>query len=370
MLPPIGHFVHFIKAESLSGLNGTQSRAQSESSGEFSLSLENEPWSNGSSPVQHLSLRSSASFCHPPSDSSTPQHSLRLHHQQKEDVFSISSSQTASAPKQKDTMLSQDFWLTRGTKSIRRGSRGKMTRCSSDSCDTGKENPDFGSSLSSSKVESGNTRASVLSPVTVLYVQGKSSSVSGCLNCFSTPLAKENRTKGPKSPKTLHRASSVISTAEGSSRRASVNSNCRVMVKQNEPSVQCSEKEHNQVEGANQQQSCKKDTNKYDMKLPKKPPRDPTVIVSSDCPNPPVQESLCDSAFSFNSVFSHTIFSDSAAMTATSLEDLSNSQTSLCLNPALEKNYPAASQDLSRTEFNSENDQNAKHSPDLQKETT
>uniref|UniRef100_A0A671UFQ2 Girdin-like n=1 Tax=Sparus aurata TaxID=8175 RepID=A0A671UFQ2_SPAAU len=36
----------------LSGLIGVQSRAQSESSGEFSLSLENEPWSNGSSPVQ------------------------------------------------------------------------------------------------------------------------------------------------------------------------------------------------------------------------------------------------------------------------------------------------------------------------------
>lgn len=311
-----------------SGLNGIQSRAQSESSGEFSLSLENEPWSNGSSPVQHPPLRSSASFCHPLSHSSTPQHSFKLHHQQKEEVISISSGQTASAPKQKDTTLSQDFWLTRGTKSLRRGSRGKMTRCSSDSCETGKENPDLSSSLSSSKVESGNSRASVLSPVTVLYVQGKSSSASGCLNCFSTPLAKECRAKRPKSPKTLHRASSVISTAEGSSRRASVNSNCRAAVREDEASDQCPEKEHNQ-EGANQEQSCRTDTNKCEPKPPEKPPRDPTVIVSSDCPKPPVQESLFDSAFSFNSVFSDTIFSDSVATTATSLEDLSNNKTSL-----------------------------------------
>lgn len=357
-----------LKLNLFSGLNGIQSRAQSESSGEFSLSLENEPWSNGSSPVQHPPLRSSASFCHPPSDSSTPQHSLKLHHQQKEEVISISSGQTACAPKQKDTMLSQDFWLTRGTKSIRRGSRGKMTRCSSDSCDTGKKNLDLSSSLSSSKVESGNIRASVLSPVTVLYVQGKSSSVSGCLNCFSTPLAKEYRTKRPKSPKTLHRASSVISTAEGSSRRASVNSNCMVMVKENEPSVQCSEKEHNQEEGGNQKQSCRTDTNKCEPKPPEKPPRDPTVIVSSDCPKPPVQESLFDSAFAFNSVFSDTIFSDSVTMTEASLEDLSNNQTSLCLNPVLEKNCPVASQDLPCTIFNIGNDQNAKHSADLQKD--
>lgn len=355
-----------LKPNLFPGLNGIQSRAQSESSGEFSLSLENEPWSNGSSPVQHPPLRSSASFCHPPSDSSTPQRSLKQHRQQKEEVLSISSGQTAPASKQKDTVLSQDFWLTRGTKSIRRGSRGKMTRCSSDSCDAGKENPDLSSSLSSSKVESGNSRATVLSPITVLCVQGKSSSVSGCLNCFSTPLAKECRAKRPKSPKALQRASSVISTAEGSSRRASVNSNCRAAVKEDEPSVQCSEKERNQEEKASQQQSCGMDTDKCEQKPPEKPPRDPTVIVSSDCPKPPVQESLFDSAFSFNSVFSDTIFGNSVAMTAASLEDLSNNQTSLCLSPALEKNCPAASQDLPRTIFNIGNDQNAKHSADLQ----
>lgn len=356
-----------LKLNLIAGLNGIQSRAQSESSGEFSLSLENEPWSNGSSPVQHPPLRSSTSFSHPSSDSSTPQHSLRLHHQQKEDVTPSSS----SVPKQRDAVLTQDFWLTRGTKSIRRGSRGKVTRCSSDSSDAGKANPGLtavSTSSSSSKVESGETRASVTSPVTVLYVQGKSSSMSGCLNCFSTPLAKEGRTKRPKSPKALCRASSVISTAEGSSRRASVNSNCMVMVKEHESSIQCSERASNQEEGANQQQSGRTDANKCEAEPPEKPPRDPAVIVSSDCPKSPVQESLFDSAFSFNSVFSDTIFSDS--VTAVVVEALSNNQASLRLNPALEKSCPATSQDLPHTMFSVGNDrhQNAKRSAELQKD--
>lgn len=341
-------------------LSGIQSRAQSESSGEFSVSMENEPWSNGSSPVQQPPLRSSTSFCNPPSDSSTPQHSRKLHHQQKEEEFT-SNGQSVCAPKQKDTVPSQDFWLARGTKSIRRGSRRKVTRCSSDSTDTCKANPDL--ALSSSKAESGNTRASVLSPVTVLYVQGKSSSMSGCLNCFSTPLEKDGRMKRPKSPKILHRASSVISTAEGSSRRASVNSDCRVTVKEDQSSTQCSQKESNREEGASQQQPGRTDANKCHLEPPEKPPRDPAVGVSSGCHKPPVQESLFDS---FNSVFSDTIFSDSVAATVTNLEALSNNQTSLCLNPALGKNCP----DLPQTMFDIGNNQcqNAKHSDDLQKD--
>lgn len=323
--------------------------------------MENEPWSNGSSPVQQPPLRSSTSFCNPPSDSSTPQHSLKLHHQQKEEAFT-SSGHSACAPKQKDTGLSQDFWLTRGTKSIRRGSRKKVARCSSDSIDTSKANPDL--ALSSSKDESGNTRVSVLSPVTVLYVQGKSSSMSGCLNCFSTPLEKDGKIKQPKSPKSLRRASSVISTAEGSSRRPSVNSDCRVTVKEDQSSIQGSQTESNREEGANQQQPGRTDTNKCQLEPPEKPPRDPTVIVSSDCPKPPVQESLFDS---FNSVFSDTIFSDSVATTVTNLEALSINQTSFCLNPALGKSCPAASPDLPQTMFNigRNQHQNAKYSDDL-----
>lgn len=260
------------------------------------------------------------------------------------------SSQNSNIPKQKDPRLSQDFWLTRGTKSIRRGSRGKVTRCSSDSGDTVKMSQGLNgmnSNSSSSKTEAETTRASVLSPVTVLYVQGKSSSMSGCLNCFSTPLGKEGRLKRPRSPKSLPRASSVISTAEGSSRRSSVNSDCRGNVRTDLPCVQFSEESNNQEETASQQQPGP-DTNKSEPEPipPVKPPRDPTVIVvPSDRSKSPVQESLFDSSFTFSSVFSNTIFSDSVVMTTTSLDAFGNNQTFLCLNPALVQNCPLESQE-------------------------
>uniref|UniRef100_A0A674EMK4 Girdin-like n=1 Tax=Salmo trutta TaxID=8032 RepID=A0A674EMK4_SALTR len=170
------------------GLNGVPSRAQSQSSGEFSLSQDNEPWSNGSSPVQPPpSSRRSSSSCLPPSDTSTPRHTRAPQRPSDGNVPKTAQGQVA--------VLSR-------------------------------------SGLGLNKApETTTTRASAMSPITVLYVQGKSSSVSGCLNCFSTPLGKEARLRGPWSPTSLPRASSVISTAEGSSRRSSVNSDTRVMAK-------------------------------------------------------------------------------------------------------------------------------------------
>lgn len=228
-------------------------------------------------------------------------------------------------------MLSQDFWLTRGTRSIRRGSRGTMTRCSSDSGDTGKVNSGVSgvNSISSpGKTNAESTRATVLSPVTVLYVQGKSSSMSGCLNCFSTPQGKEGRMKRPRSPKTLPRASSVISTAEGSSRRSSVSSYCRVTVRADLPFVKCLDKTNDKREAATQQQPGGPDPSKNEPQPipPEKPPRDPTLILPPDCPKSAAQELLFDSSFTFNSVFSNTIFSDSVVLTENSLEALSNNQ--------------------------------------------
>ncbi|KAK5866476.1 hypothetical protein PBY51_020664 [Eleginops maclovinus] len=317
------------------GLNGIQSRAQSESSGEFNLSLENEPWSNGSSPIQQPPSRRSSSSFQPPSDTSTPQHTLKQQHKEKASTMPIAhqNSEIQAMPKQKNHVLSQDFWLTRGTKSIRRGSRVKVTRRSSDTVGTVKVNPGLNgmnSKSSSSKVET--TRALACSPITVLYVQGKSSSMSGCLNCFSTPLGKEGRLRG--SPKSLPRASSVISTAEGSSRRSSVISDCRV--KADPLSVQVSES--HQEEEAGQPEP---ETKNSEPVPPVKPPRDPTAVVPTDDPKPPVQESLLGSSFTFNSVFSNTIFSDSVVPTMTSLDALDNNQTFLCLNPDLVQNCPS-----------------------------
>ncbi|XP_035805412.2 girdin-like isoform X2 [Amphiprion ocellaris] len=317
------------------GLNGVQSRAQSESSGEFSLSMENEPWSNGSSPVQQPPSRRSSYQA--PSETSTPQHNTKQQQQQqhkgKASTMATTNRQGADVQKQKDPVLSQDFWLTRGTKSIRRGSRGKVTRRLSDS--GGKINPELNgmsSKLSDSKAET--TRASACSPITVLYVQGKSSSMSGCLNCFSTPLGKEGRLKGGRSPKTLPRASSVISTAEGSSRRSSVSSECKVAVKTDLIPVQVSEESKNQEKTASQ--DLKPDTKNSGPEPipPVKPPRDPTA-VPSDQPKSPVQESLFGSSFTFNSVFSNTIFSDTVVTATTGLDVLDTNQTFFCLSPSL-----------------------------------
>lgn len=327
------------------GLKGVQSRAQSESSGEFSLSLENEPWSNGSSPVQQPPSRHFSPCYHPPSDTSTPQQMHKQQHKEKAPNLPVATVQShPSVPKQKDSGASQEFWLTRGTKSIRRGSRGKVIRRSSDSCGIVKMNPGLNnvdSKSSCSKAET--TRASACSPITVLYVQGKSSSVSGCLNCFSTPLGKEGRLKGSRSPKSLPRASSVISTAEGSSRRSSINSDCRVAVTADSVQSQVSEECNRQEEAANQNEQQGPNVKDCECEPipPVKPPRDPAVAVATDQTKSPVQESLLGSSFTFTSVFSDTIFSDSMVSAVTHLEGLDNSQTFVCVNPSsLESQEP------------------------------
>ena len=237
----------------------------------------------------------------------------------------------------------------------------KVTRRSSDSGGAAKINPGLnGMNSKSSQGKAETTRASACSPITVLYVQGKSSSMSGCLNCFSTPLGKEGRLKGPRSPESLPRASSVISTAEGSSRRSSVNSDCKVTVKTDSLQALVSEEGNNQEETVGQNQELDPDTNgsKPEPVPPVKPPRDPAFAVSTDHP---VQESVFGSSLTFNSVFSNTIFSDSVITTTTSLDALDKNQTVLSLNPSLGQNCPVECQESSHsttgTLLNTDNEQ-------------
>nr|XP_040042403.1 girdin isoform X7 [Gasterosteus aculeatus aculeatus] len=353
------------------GMNGVESRAQSESSGEFTVSLENEPWSNGSSPVQQPPSRCSSSSFQSPSDTSTPQHTRKQHKEEETATMPFTNSPRSviqSLPKQKNPVISEDFWLTKGTKSIQRGSRGKVTRRSSDSAGAVKTNPGLNgitSNSSSNKAET--TRALACSPITVLYVQGKSSSMSGCLNCFSTPLGKEWRGKGSRLPKSLPRASGVISTAEGSSRRCSVNSDCRVTVKTDPLSIQVSDNGSKRVEAPSQPEP-EANNSEPDPMPPVKPPRDPTV-VPTDNPKSPGKESLLGSSFTFQSVFSNTIFSESVVTTMTGLETLENNQISPCPNPSLVQNGPLESQESSPNEPQTllgvvdEQSQNAEHAP-------
>ncbi|XP_068177355.1 girdin-like isoform X2 [Antennarius striatus] len=315
------------------GLNGAQSRAQSESSCEFNVSMENELWSNGSSPIRQLQSRRSSSSYQQPSDTSTPQHTLKQQHKENKENKTSTTLNTSShnseiqfTPKQKDSSSPEDFWFARGTKSFRRGSRGKLTQHSLESGGPVNMNPGLNGVIAKSSSSKGeSTQALHYPPIAVLYVQGKSSSMSGCLNCFSTPLEKEGQLKGPRSPKNLPRASSVISTAEGSSRRSSLNSDCRVMAKTALPSAQVLGGSNSEEETATQQQpDPNTDNNEPECTPPVKPPRDPTVVVASENPKSPVQESLFDPSFAFNSVFSNTIFSDSLASTTTGPDALTN----------------------------------------------
>ncbi|XP_076001814.1 girdin-like [Genypterus blacodes] len=329
------------------GLNGVQSRAQSESSGEFSMSLDNEPWSNGSSPVQQPPSRRSSSSYQPPCDTSTPYHMQQKQHssatqKEKASTLPINNNQNLelkSTPKQKNLGSTQDLWPIRGTKSIRKGSNSKAARRSSDSGGSQKLNQALHGMNSTSGCCKGEvTRSTVCSPIAVLYVQGKSSSASGCLNCFSTPLGKEGRLRGRGSPKTLPRASSVISTAEGSSRRSSVNSDCRVPIKSDPLADQITAEVSNQEQRATtkQNQEPNPDINNSETEAmpPAKPPREPVVTVTTD----PVQETLFGSPFTFNSVFSNTIFSDTVVTTTTSLDKREKKQTFICLNTSVVQN--------------------------------
>ncbi|XP_016521692.1 girdin-like isoform X5 [Poecilia formosa] len=306
------------------GTNAVQCRAQSESSGELSLSLENEPWSNGSSPVQQPPSRNSSCSYLPPSDVSTPQpHSKLQQSREKAATMPTPSSLNADMlQRQKDPVLSQDFWLTRGTRTIRRGSRKKVSRRSSDSGSAGKTSSELDGV--SSKDE--KAQASACSPITVLYVQGKSSSMSGCLNCFSAPLVKEAQLGEFRSPKSLPRTRSVISPAEGSSRRSSVSGDCRATV------------QTEQQEQAQEQNSDVRNIEPGPVP-PVKPPRDPAVIVPTKHHKSVLQEPPLGSSFTFNSVFSDTIFSDSE-ITATILDTIDMSTNFLGPNPLAEQNSP------------------------------
>uniref|UniRef100_A0A1A8Q347 Coiled-coil domain containing 88A n=1 Tax=Nothobranchius pienaari TaxID=704102 RepID=A0A1A8Q347_9TELE len=191
----------------------------------------------------------------------------------------------------------------------------------------------------------------------LLYVQGKSSSMSGCLNCFSTPLVKEGPLKEFRTPKSLPRASSVISTAEGSSRRSSVSSECRVTVK-SEP-LQISE------ESQSQKQDSSSRTSDPEPIPPLKPPRDPAVVILSQHHKSPVQESLLGSSFTFNSVFSNTIFSDSEVTTTTSRDVIHVGQN---LSP-LESQDPFGKKPQTLTGCESDAKQNTDRSSGLERKS-
>ncbi|KAA0713330.1 hypothetical protein E1301_Tti009250 [Triplophysa tibetana] len=118
-----------------------------------------------------------------------------------------------------------------------------------------------------------------------LESQGKSSSVSGCLNCFATPM---------RSPKPGHdlsglpRASCVISTSEGNSRRASVHSTASGRSVASLSNKNAAEPQLNQCDKGGLKETT--DLKAEDRKTEKK----------------------SDSEFTIESVFTNTIFSEAS----------------------------------------------------------
>ncbi|XP_016122428.1 girdin [Sinocyclocheilus grahami] len=224
------------------GLNGKSSRAPSASSGEFSISLENEAWSSDSSPLPDPLSSSRQRF----SDSPSP---ARPNHEDLRQGYSSSGS------------------------GVRRTSSGKSAgERSAQKLDK--------ASIGLYKTQSVQSTESESKPA--LETQGKSSSVSGCLNCFATPMRSP---KTGQALSTLPRASCVISTSEGNSRRASVHSTMSV-----------------------------KSTGAVSSKNGTEPQPDPSDEVLKESPDLEEEdhkpEQLFDSPFTIDSVFTNTIFSE------------------------------------------------------------
>ncbi|XP_037321629.2 girdin isoform X1 [Pungitius pungitius] len=213
--------------EGKGALNGSLSRPHSESSGEFSLSLDQEVWSSsGSSPVQQ-----------PTSSRSSHQSPLQLRRALEPSAAAggAGPTQAAKAGSPVREVLSLQQFLDEGIDPAESGSQENLTadspRLSTSSERAPKERPKSRGILRSSsgkaapvasdrpprvagqpgrptlrKAESTRVRGSA--PVRPgLSSQGKATSVSGRLDLASS---------------TLPRASSVISTAEGTTRRTSI----------------------------------------------------------------------------------------------------------------------------------------------------
>ncbi|XP_051997253.1 girdin-like [Xyrauchen texanus] len=229
------------------GLNVKSSRAPSASSGEISVSFENEAWSSDSSPrADPLSSRH-----HRYSDSSSP---AQPNHEEHKLGFCFSGI------------------------GVRRSSSARSTREHSiqrlDKANVG-------------LYKTQSVQSTEADPKLALETQGKSSSVSGCLNCFVTPMQSP---KPGQALSSLPRASCVISTSEGSTRRASVHSTMsgKFVVSQSSKN------------GA-EPQMTPPDPNEESLKG--SPVLEEEVHKSED---------IFDSAFTLDSVFTNTIFSESS----------------------------------------------------------
>ncbi|KAG7493030.1 hypothetical protein MATL_G00020160 [Megalops atlanticus] len=221
-------------------VNGSHSRPHSESSGEFSPGLDHEAWSCGSSPVQQpLSqrlCRQSPLLLRKSLEPPATQAKRKPTEEAKDPAESGSQEKLtaeASRPSGDSSPPVRREQLERGslprTKGIMRSASGRATV---DSSEGRLSKPGQGVRPSLRKAES--TRVKGSAPRATLGAQGKATSMSERLNSSSSTSSSSSSLRqkdagggggggsGPVSTSTLPRASSVISTAEGTTRRTSI----------------------------------------------------------------------------------------------------------------------------------------------------
>ncbi|XP_060896118.1 girdin-like isoform X5 [Labrus mixtus] len=207
-------------------LNGNLSRPHSESSGEFSLSLDQEVWSSsGSSPVQQ-----------PSSSRSSHQSPLQLRRSLDPSTAAGISGQTQSKPPEKEVLSLQQF-LDEGIDPAESGSQENLTvdspRLSTSSEHVQKERTTTkgrgilrSSSGRAAPVSSDRPPKSAGQPGRPTLRKAESTRVRGSAPIRSSLSSQGKATSVSErldsASSTLPRASSVISTAEGTTRRTSI----------------------------------------------------------------------------------------------------------------------------------------------------
>ncbi|XP_023683885.2 girdin isoform X9 [Paramormyrops kingsleyae] len=306
-------------------VNGSHSRPQSESSGEFSLSLDNEAWSSGSSPVQQpLSQRGSRQSplllrrsLEPPSAqarrrTASPGSEVMSLQQFLEESVNLPENGSQETLATESSRLSADsnevVRRERGTRGILRSASGRAPATDS----TSESRASKAGRPSLRKAES--TRVKGSNPMRpALNAQGKAVSVSERLDASSS---------------TLPRASSVISTAEGSTRRTSIHD---FMSKDTRPPVSVdpapTKASHRGQAASSEYPPAPTPTLPKSTSLPLT-----GSIAQGKGPELSSLDSFLGSTFTVDSVFMDTIFSEP------SFSSPGKSQTFLSLNTSLVSN--------------------------------
>ncbi|XP_035261511.1 girdin-like isoform X11 [Anguilla anguilla] len=313
-----------LRSPAAGAVNGSRSRPQSESSGEFSPSLENEAWSCGSSPAQR-SARHSPQVPRRAPEPPAPQ-APRKGPSLGSEVLSLQQFlQEPAEPGIRENPPAETLPLScdsspstqRERAGLPSGGRG-ILRSASGRAGTADSSPKSGPASRPSLRKAESTRVRGSAPRPSLATQGKATSVSERLNSAGSASRGGSAASGSALP----RASSVISTAEGSSRRTSIHD---FMAKDTRAPVSID------PSPAKATPATKATPSEYPAPTPAPPALAYETLLEEEPPktSAPNLGSFLGSSFTIDSVFMDTIFSDPPYPGA------GKSHTFLSLNPSL-----------------------------------